>query len=150
MRLLRAARVSILMLALLAACDASENSVGRTLIEVGSAAGCDAAVQPCRLAHERVELRIELANDIRTLQPFQLQLQITGIQEPVESVVVEFFMEGMEMGINRYRLLPGERGWHGEITLPVCVTGRSDWRAVVEVNTEERRYRGLFGFHSSG
>jgi hypothetical protein len=150
MKLLRSFSVLMLALTLLAACDSSEKSMERKLVELGSADGCDAAVQVCLLTHEGAELRLELAKDIRTLQPFQLQLHIAGIRQPIKAVNVEFFMEGMEMGLNRYRLLPGENGWHGEITLPVCVAGRSDWRVVVDVSTQELHYRGVFRFHSSG
>jgi hypothetical protein len=150
MKLFRGFSVLILALILLTACDPSGKSVERKQVDLGSADSCDASVQPCLLAHEGAELQLELAKDIRTLQPFQLQLHVAGLQQAIETVNVEFFMEGMEMGVNRYRLLPDEKGWRGEITLPVCVAGRSDWRAVVEVSTKESRYRGTFRFHSSG
>lgn len=150
MKLLGYFSVLILALALLTACDSSERTVEKKQVELGTADGCDASIQACLLAYEGVELQLELAKDIRTLQPFQLQLHVAGIQQAVESVNVEFFMEGMDMGVNRYRLLPDGKGWRGEITLPVCVAGRSDWRAVVEVSTNEHRYRGTFRFHSSG
>lgn len=139
----------ILTLVLASGCDSSEKSADRKLVEMGSADSCDAAEQPCLITLDGVELRLELAKEIRSLQPFQLQLHTTGIQQPIESVNVEFFMEGMEMGLNRYRLLPVEGAWRGEITLSMCVSGRSDWRAVVDVNTQQRRYRGTFRFHSS-
>lgn len=150
MRSFRYFSVVMLALALLTACDSSEKAVERRLVELGSADSCDATVQTCLLAGEGVELQLALAKDIHTLQPFQLQLHIAGIQQEIESVNVEFFMEEMDMGINRYRLLPDGKGWRGEIVLPVCVVGRGDWRAVVEVGTKERLYRGTFRFHSSG
>lgn len=140
----------ILMLVLLGACDSSVNSVERTQVELGSAEGCDASVRSCQLARDGVEMRLALEKNIRTMQPFQLQLHLAGIQQPVEAVNVEFFMEGMDMGVNRYRLLHHENGWKGEITLPICVAGTGDWRAEVEVKTQERRYHGIFRFHSSG
>lgn len=150
MKLYRCINALILALALLTACDSSEKSVERKLVELGTADGCDASVQACLLAYEGVELQLELTKDIRTLQPFQLQIHVAGIQQAIESVNVEFFMEGMDMGVNRYRLLPDGKGWRGEITLPICVAGSSDWRAVVDVSTKERSYRGTFRFHSSG
>ena len=139
----------ILALALLSACDSAVNSVERSLVEMGIAEGCDASVQSCLLTHEEVQLRLELDKNIRSMQPFQLQLHIAGVQQPVESVNVEFFMEGMDMGLNRYQLLRNENGWRGEITLPVCLSGTGFWRAVVDVNAQQYRYRGVFRFHSS-
>ena len=139
----------ILALVLVSGCDSPVKSSDKELVEMGSADSCDAAEQSCLLTHDGAELRLELARDIRSLQPFQLQLHTTGIQQPIESVNVEFFMEGMDMGLNRYRLLPVEGSWRGEITLAMCVNGRSDWRAVVEVNTQQQRYSGTFRFHSS-
>ncbi|HEY0634524.1 MAG TPA: hypothetical protein VGE00_03995 [Gammaproteobacteria bacterium] len=140
----------VLLLVLLTACGSGSDVSGQ-VVELGSAQGCDAALQPCRLTHEQAEMTLELAQDIRTLQPFHLQLQITGSQQArIQEVVVEFFMEGMEMGVNRYRLLRDGAGWQGEITLPVCVAGRSDWRAVVEARTTDSVYRAVYRFHSSG
>lgn len=141
----------ILMLVLLSACDSSVNREDKPVVDVGSADGCDAAEQVCRVAHSGIELQMELEKNLRPLQPFQLQLQIAGIQQQmIEEVVVDFFMEGMDMGINHYRLLRGTNGWQGEITLPICVPGRKDWRAEVEVIDNKQRYRALFRFHSSG
>src|SRR5512139_258400 len=66
----------ILALALLAACDPAVNSAERAMVDLGSAEGCDASVQSCLLARDGVELRLELGKDIRSMQPFHLQLQI--------------------------------------------------------------------------
>ncbi|HEY0722335.1 MAG TPA: hypothetical protein VGE50_13915 [Gammaproteobacteria bacterium] len=143
--------VIVLLLVLLTACDSGSNVAGPAVVELGSAEGCDAALQPCRLSHEQAEMTLELEREIRTLQPFHLQLQITGNLQPrIQEVMVEFFMEGMDMGVNRYRLLRDGVSWQGEITLPVCVAGRSDWRAVVEMHTPDGVYRAVYRFHSSG
>lgn len=139
----------IAVFALLAACNATENPVERSLVELGSAEECDASVQPCLLAHQGVTLRLELDKNVRTMQPFQLQLHVEGASQPVETVMVEFFMEGMDMGVNRYRLLNKDNSWQGVITLPVCVAGTGIWRAEVEVSDQKHRYRGIFRFHSS-
>lgn len=141
--------VVMFVLTLLSACGSSEHSTDKALVELGNAQGCDASEQSCRLVHDGVELQLTLDKEIRPLQPFHLQLQVAGIGPAIEAVTVEFFMEGMDMGINRYRLLSNGRDWQGEITLPVCVAGRSDWRAVVEVESQSNRYRGVFRFHSS-
>jgi hypothetical protein len=56
-------------------------------------------------------------------------------------VEVTFFMRGMDMGLNRYRLDADTRGeWKGRVTLPVCMSGRSDWIAAVALTTAVRKY----------
>lgn len=58
-------------------------------------------------------------------------------------VYVDFAMAGMSMGLNRYRLIQqADGGWQGEILLPACVQGRSDWLMEITANTatEEKRY----------
>lgn len=67
------------------------------------------------------------------LQPFVLTVRAPkGTQ-----VYAEFVMQGMEMGLNRYRLEHQPNGaWQGRVTLPVCVSGRRDWLLVLEVDGE--------------
>ncbi len=138
-------------LLLLTACDSGQEASEPLVRELGTAGECDAALQPCQLGNAQFALTLELERNIRTLKPFRLQLHLAGSQPPlIEEVMVEFFMEGMAMGVNRYRLLRDDSGWHGEITLPICVAGRSDWRAVVEVRGAGNVYRAVFPFHSSG
>ena len=49
-------------------------------------------------------------------------------------------MKGMDMGWNRYRLNKDAAGyWNAEVTLPVCVSGRSDWVADFDAVAEGRR-----------
>jgi len=48
-------------------------------------------------------------------------------------------LRGMEMGFNRYRLLPdGPGSWQAEVLLPACIQGRKDWLMTLEV--DGRRY----------
>jgi len=44
----------------------------------------------------------------------------------------------MEMGLNRYHLLKQADSdfWFAEVTLPVCVQGRSDWVVELEIKTQ--------------
>jgi hypothetical protein len=67
------------------------------------------------------------------LQPFVLTVRAPEGKQ----VYAEFVMQGMEMGLNRYRL---ERQlneeWQGRVTLPVCVSGRRDWLLILEVDGE--------------
>lgn len=66
------------------------------------------------------------------MQPFGLSVSVTE----ATAVYASFAMAGMEMGLNRYRLLQQADGlWAAQITLPVCARGRNDWTMLLEVLT---------------
>jgi hypothetical protein len=88
----------------------------------------------CEATGAGERMRFSMAG-VRTMQPAAVSLRWEGAA--VESVTVSFTMVGMDMGDNRYRLLPdGQGGWNGQAVLPVCVKGRSDW--VAEVTLKEQ------------
>lgn len=67
------------------------------------------------------------------LHPFLLSVRAPGARQ----VSAEFVMQGMEMGLNRYRLIAEKNGlWQARVTLPVCVSGRRDWVLWLEVDGE--------------
>jgi hypothetical protein len=73
------------------------------------------------------------------LRPFTVQ--VTAPQ--AKRVAVKLSMQGMDMGENRTALEPTLAGhWLGQVTLPVCVSGRSDWVLRLEVDGRE----GAMGF----
>jgi hypothetical protein len=57
-------------------------------------------------------------------------------------------MKGMDMGMNRYRLIAGEGNWSGTATLPVCSASRMDWIALVEFSSGGKKYRAKFPFQT--
>lgn len=70
-----------------------------------------------------------------------------NVATAANSVYADFAMAGMSMGLNRYRLIQQtDGGWQGQVVLPVCVQGRSDWLMEITVNTvtEEKRYQLTF------
>lgn len=85
-------------------------------------------------------LQIRFDRAPHSLQPFGLSIDAPQ----AVAVFASFAMRGMEMGLNRYRLLRQPDGrWTAEVTLPVCVQGRSDWLMLVEVvgADGEQRYQ---------
>lgn len=71
----------------------------------------------------------------RHAKPFTVE-----IAGPAEAPAALFDMQGMEMGVTRYRFQPaGERRWRAEVMLPVCISGSQAWLAQVE--TGGKRYR---------
>jgi hypothetical protein len=84
----------------------------------------------------------------QVMRPFHIRVvSATATSTLTNSIYVDFAMEGMSMGFNRYRLIQqADGGWHGEMILPFCVQGRSDWLMEVTVNSDmdEKRYHLAF------
>ncbi len=81
------------------------------------------------------------------MKPFELNLQL---DDGVDEVYASFAMEGMDMGLNRYKLIKTPEGlWRGEGTLPVCVRGRADWMMKVEAQTLLGQQRYMVSFQTN-
>ena len=94
---------------------------------------CAALTQGCALAQDQLSVKTDRAPT--PLKPFAL----TVLAPAAQAVNVEVQMQGMEMGLNRYRLIRQANGeWRATITLPVCVTGRRDWLMMIEVDGVRR------------
>lgn len=91
---------------------------------------CADPLAGCRIA-EDVQLRF--LQKPSALQPFAVEVTAPAKAAPH----LRFLMQGMEMGMNRYRLL-GEDGthWHANVTLPACVQGRHDWMLQLEIGNK--------------
>lgn len=78
-------------------------------------------------------LKVAFDHPPQAMQPFMLRVWQAG----AASVNASFSMNGMQMGFNRYRLLPQHDGsWQAQVMLPACVQGRSDWELQLEVGAE--------------
>ena len=84
----------------------------------------------------------------QVMKPMGLKLHFNRT-ENVRDVHASFAMQGMEMGLNRYRLIPAAGDWQGEVTLPVCAQGRSDWNMLLEIELEGGVQRFLLQFTAS-
>jgi len=101
--------------------------------EQALAVACPDIVARCELAPAGLQVRFD--HPPRPLQKFQVMVELPGAQ----AVHASFNMRGMEMGFNRYRLLPDGPGrWQAEVLLPACIQGRKDWLMTLEV--DGRRY----------
>ncbi|HSH97338.1 MAG: hypothetical protein ACAH07_04580 [Methylophilaceae bacterium] len=90
---------------------------------------------------------IKFDHQPQLMQPFHLELQTTG----AENVAATFAMVGMQMGLNRYRLLQQTpENWIAEIILPICVQSRSDWLLDIEITKPHAIKRYQLSFTSSG
>lgn len=117
------------------------------LLLVGTLVGCQQKPDISLVCRDIVTgcsfdgIRISSNQPPQIMKPFQLNLAIEN--SAVSKVYTSFGMDGMEMGLNRYKMTQVAEGlWQAEVTLPVCVRGRADW--LMQVDTKggltEQRY----------
>lgn len=137
----------LMMLLALGSCGGEGEKTYQLL---GTAEKCDSAIARCQIQAKGVTGSLTLGPDVRPLSPFPVHFAVEGAGEiDPQSVVVDFQMEGMDMGMNRYRLQSlSSSTWKGTATLPVCTTSRMDWKAVVEFSMDGQSYRLVYPFHT--
>lgn len=113
---------------------------------------CDPVKSSCEAGDNQHSVTLHFPGNVAYLKPFKMQVTLRGFrQEEIKKIIVDFKMVGMDMGMNRYTLLPVEDGdgnvvYQGEGILPVCVSGRVDWVANTEVMTADKLYEAVFEF----
>ena len=119
-------------------------------VELLVSADCDPVKAPCSVIADGMVLKVSLGPEVKPLQPFQVTVLVDQAGEAVERMELEFFMQGMDMGQNRYRLQEQESGlWQVQAILPVCTTQRVDWIAKVGVYIGTRLYVAEIPFHTN-
>ncbi|MDD3518022.1 MAG: hypothetical protein PHQ14_06705 [Chromatiales bacterium] len=95
-------------------------------------AGCE--------THGPLRARVRVDRRVHPLQPFELTLTVDA--DGVGTVLADFVMVGMDMGVNRFALAPAAaRQWRTQVVLPVCTVDRQDWMAQIYVTAETGVYR---------
>lgn len=111
---------------------------------------CNPAKSVCVAAEQGYSLTLHFPEQVHYLTPFRMQVTAKGFGNTViGSVNVEYTMVGMDMGLNRFTLSSvidekGNVAYEGEGILPVCVSGRVDWLANVQIMTAEKIYEAVF------
>ena len=100
---------------------------------------CQVQQQDCVIKNDGATFTIRSDKDVYYLKPFTMSLSTNN--QTVTNVIVDFKMVNMEMGVNRTALKKEKTDWHGQVILPVCVTGRADWLAEIEVYSNDSQYR---------
>ena len=104
---------------------------------------CADIVQSCVNA----EFSVRFKETPQVMKPLHLEFVAIGADKGIQNIHANFAMKGMEMGFNRYQLIKADQNkWQAEVTLPVCVQGRSDWEMLLEINAEEGKQRFLVPF----
>jgi len=131
---------------LLAACDPSPAPAAR----LWSPPDCDPRAGLCRAQGAGHSISLGLPGPApQPLEPFTVTVTLAGLA--ASEVLVQFQMEAMDMGRNRFRLAQVAAGhWQGEVMLPVCWSGRRDWRATVQVVADGDRFEANFAVAIDG
>ena len=107
---------------------------------------CADIVQSCGNA----EFSVRFKETPQVMKPLHLEFVAISADKGIQNIHANFAMKGMEMGFNRYQLLKaGQNEWQAEVTLPVCVQGRSDWEMLIEMDTAEGKQRFLVPFSAA-
>lgn len=94
------------------------------------------------------DIRISSNQPPQIMKPFELNLVIEN--RAVSEIYASFAMEGMEMGLNRYKMTQVGKGlWEAEVTLPVCVRSRADWLMQIDTKGSLTEQRYLISFETN-
>lgn len=105
---------------------------------------CQPVGVACEATFSDATLQLEFTAPVVVMSPF-----IASVDSPADipEMYVQFRMNNMDMGVQRYRLLNKGNGlWESEVVLPVCSLARSDWTAILEVQYQKTWWRGEFEF----
>ena len=111
---------------------------------------CNPSKSVCAAADQDYSITLYFPEQVHYLKPFRMRVTTKGLNKlAIDAVNVEYTMVGMDMGLNRFTLKPmtdakGQQHYEGEGILPVCVSGRVDWLANVQVITTEKVYEAEF------
>ena len=118
-------------------------------VTVNPVAGCDLQVGACSAllpGGGRLSFAL-LPRPIPPALPLEVVVDIEGAS--ADQVAVDFAGVSMAMGYNRPVLASAGPGrFAGQVTLPVCVTGRMTWQATVLVETGRTRVAVPFQFEA--
>jgi hypothetical protein len=103
---------------------------------------CNVAAEGCTAANDKAQVTVKFDQDFGALKPFKLQLQLDQkTPVTVDEITLIFSMNGMNMGLNKYRLIREADGlWTATVTLPICTSGRSDWLAEFELKSSGQHW----------
>ena len=92
---------------------------------------CANPLQGCEFQLNQQSVKVVFLDPPSGLHPFTVRVTAGRAQD----IHAHFTMQDMEMGYNKYRLLPLSSGqWQAKVVLPVCVTGRHDWILTLNID----------------
>lgn len=110
-------------------------------------ADCDLNRQACIASLDNQSVELSVQQPVTYLTKFQIRARVVGFEKQrINKMIAAFAMPGMDMGINRFALqqTATDNAWQGMAILPVCATGRKDWRATVFIATDDSNYTAVY------
>ena len=107
---------------------------------------CNVQQKKCKVSINILNFDISMDKNINYLKKFNINIFVENNEfSHVELINVSFNMKNMNMGSNRFTLKKvmsenNKEYWKGVALLPICITGRADWFAELEVITKENKY----------
>lgn len=118
---------------------------------------CDLAKQTCTTQFTDLQVQVTLPQQPIYLKPFASTVRASGNSSAAIMIVrVHFVMLNMQMPtpVTILQATPSavdsERSWQGNTILPVCVSGRHDWRVIIELESATTQYRVQQGLSMGG
>jgi len=114
-----------------------------------SKSDCDVTRQPCSARSKQIEVALQFHEQPSGLKAFPVSISVKGLKQPqAAKMLLQFSMSGMDMGQLRQVLKWDEsaKRWHGQVILPICSTGRRDWKVELELISDKRIYLAKFAF----
>ena len=104
---------------------------------------CTIESKECVVELNGSKVNILFDENIFYLKPFNVFITNQNLENlKLESIQIDFKMNNMNMGVNRF-LLKNDKNkstWEGKALLPICVTGRADWISEIELITKNNKY----------
>jgi len=105
---------------------------------------CDLLKTECFVKQQGIEYKIKFLQSPSALKPFDVEL--TPVHLSAKNIDIEFSMQDMDMGFNRYSLKKLSGSWQARVVLPVCSLGRNDWKLDVLIDDGSEMYKTRFSF----
>lgn len=107
---------------------------------------CHSSENTCSVENDSFKLNLEMDKKIYYLTAFNVSARSEIKNKlPITKILLDFKMKGMDMGVNQVLLEPAKNDnniqqWQGSGLLPICVSGRADWVAELEIYINQTRY----------
>ena len=107
---------------------------------------CGIENKECVVELREFKVKISFDENIYYLKRFNVSvLNESSDNLNLKSIQVDFKMNNMNMGVNRFMLKKSvlennKQVWQGKALLPICVTGRADWLSEFEFETTKNKY----------
>lgn len=109
----------------------------RRIPEFTYTSSCDLTSSACSVKVNNNAVTISLTGEPSPLNPFYVNVSVEG-KQPL-SIGIEFEMDGMDMGFNKYQLKLVDDMWKVKSILPVCTLGGKEWNLIVTLNLKKSK-----------